>query len=84
MSLADEIATFLLIKDHTWKIGGELQVPSPEDVKIALDRAKEVLYGEDVSDGAALFVGGMIIKRDGTHLDVYLHIGDINQDGNDI
>jgi hypothetical protein len=80
MSLADEIANFMLIKDRTWKIGGELQAPSPKDVQAALDKAKEVLYGEDVSDGAALFVGGMIIKRDGTHLDVYLHLGSIDED----
>jgi len=77
VSLADEIATFMLINDKKWKIGEELVHPSPEDVKICLDKAREVLYGEDMNDGAALFVGGTIIfKRDGKHLDVYLHLGE--------
>lgn len=78
MSLPDEIATFMLINDMQWKIGGQLQNPSPEDVRQSLDRAKEILYGEDMNNGAALFVGGMIVKRDGKHLDIYLHIGDYN------
>ncbi len=79
MSLADEIATFMLIHDRKWKVGGELENPSPEDIKITLDRAKEVLYGEDMQDGATLFVGGMIVKRDGKHLDVYLHLGEYDE-----
>lgn len=78
MSLADEAATFFLIHDRKWSIGGELVNPSPEDIQITLDRAHELLYGEDMNDGAALSVGGMIIKRDGKHLDIYLHLGDYN------
>ncbi len=78
MSLPEEIATFLLIHDRKRKIDGELQNPSPEDVKICLDSAREVLYGEDNESGATLFVGGLIIRREDPHLDVYLHLGDYN------
>jgi hypothetical protein len=78
MSLAEDISTFMLIRDMPWKIGEELEHPSPEDVRQTLDKAREILYGEDMNDGATLFVGGMIIKREAEHLDVYLHFGDYN------
>jgi hypothetical protein len=78
--LAHSISTHMLINDRTWTIANEAQHPSAEDVQICLDRAREVLYADHIKDGAELFVGGLIIKREANHMDVYIYLGTMNEE----
>jgi hypothetical protein len=62
---------------YSWKINGEDTVPSEDDLKKALDRAKELLYDEPVP--SQLEVGRLIVRRWADHkFDVYLQLGTYN------
>ncbi len=79
MSLADEIATFMLLNDKTWTFDGEQKIPTAEDIQQVLDEVRRRLYALDSSTGnAQMLIGGMLVKLDNGHLDVYMHIGDAN------
>jgi hypothetical protein len=79
LDIAEQIYGKFLMDYRRWSVNGELKVPEPDDIVRVLDRAKEALYAEDQQDGATLlFSGGLVIKRQDPHLDVYVHFGDLN------
>ena len=79
MTIYDEIADFLLDHGVAWtKQGEDGRVPfSPDadDVERVLDKAVGMLYAEP--DGSELEVGGLIIRKNAGHTDVFVHIGEV-------
>jgi hypothetical protein len=75
MNLADELYLLFVKHGYTWKIDGILQEPSALDIRIALDKAKELLYAE-IEPSMTCELGHLVLKKTPGHLDIYVHIGD--------
>lgn len=73
--LCDELEEVMREHDYTWRIDDVLQHPSAADIKQVIDKAVAELYYEQ--DGALIEVGRLIIQKNGTMYDVYLHFGAI-------
>lgn len=79
--LAESIQFALMVNNHTWKKkDGTLDIPTIEEVEDVLKKAREELYSEENKDAghAMIMIGGLIIKRDNSHLDVYARVGEYN------
>lgn len=78
MSIYDN--AFNVIAQHTrrqWKIDGRLAHPTFDDVQRLLS-----LMIDDVRNTGydSIESGGIMVKRDGHKIDVYVHIGELNED----
>lgn len=74
-----DIAVFFLINDYQWNIDGVKTVPTAEDIKTAVERAKVLL---DEVGGGTLTVGHLIVDKteaDKNVYDVYVHMGSIGE-----
>lgn len=61
---------------YSWKIDGELRVPTEDDLQRVLDKAKQTLYDEPVP--SQIEIGRLIIRRSKENqFETYLYIGDI-------
>jgi len=60
---------------YVWKIDGRYKVPSEADIADALDRLKKELEPEPhLSENV---MGRLLVKKDGVHYDVYVHVGSL-------
>ena len=66
--------------NYQWNISGELKVPTQDDIKLTLDRTVERLYTEPT--GTQLEVGRLIVRKMDEGHEVYLHMGDYNDNSN--
>lgn len=63
---------------YEWKIGGELQIPSLDDITKTLDKARADLYDMSGEDAFIEIGRLMVLKYGQNKYDVYLRIGDLN------
>lgn len=73
--LIDEILVNFYSHNIRWRVNGHLQEPSEDDVRRVLDRLRDAVY--DGVDQTQAGTGGILVKNDDGHLDVYLHIGEL-------
>ena len=78
MKLSDSV--FEIISQYTdrkWKIDGNLLYPTFDDVDRLLGLMAKELEAKDYD---SIESGGILIKRDRDKLDVYVHLGELNED----
>lgn len=71
----DELETYFLMHEHTWKFKEGLKVPVPGDLKAVVDKAAQMLYDTDSAEGSILEVGGLVIMRTRDGYDVFAYFG---------
>ena len=77
MSLQDNLKVIFDQNGYTWRINGELQSPTADDIQKTIDKAVQVLSKEDATASTPqLEIGGLIIQLNDGHYDVYVHIGE--------
>lgn len=74
--LAFKIYEQLDATNSRWSIGGELAKPTYQDVLTVLDRLVAMVY--DGEEGQEAQTGGIIVRKQYGCLDVYTHIGEID------
>lgn len=82
MSISDDVYKIMhQITDRQWRIDGRLAQPTHDDVqKLIAAMLNDVrTMGYDSIES-----GGILVKRDGNHVDVYLHVGELNETDNSI
>lgn len=68
------------MKEHTgrkWKIGGELVEPTPKDIEELIQAMVNDMRSEDYD---SIESGGILIKNDRGKIDLYVHLGEIDED----
>ena len=75
-----ELEQFFKDKDYKWKIGGIRRHPSASDIKQAVDRAVEMLQGEDYGQ---LEIGRLIVRREEDRFDLFVMAGEVVNLSND-
>ncbi len=74
MSLESELSDHFTKHEFTWHLkGNRIVIPTETDMLDALDKAAEMLYGEDI--GSTLEVGRLIIIKTTNGFDVYALFG---------
>lgn len=71
---------FDVINDHThrtWKIDGRLTQPTHEDVTRLVRAMIEDLNKQGYD---SIESGGILVKHDGNMIDVYVHVGEFDED----
>ena len=76
MPIEEELESLFMVKGYHWKIGGNLIIPTAEDIRRTIDSAIEELYDE--ADETQLQVGRLIIKKQNGSFDVYVMVGEID------
>lgn len=71
--LAQELADQFLIRDYTWKQGDKEFVPQAKDFLDAFTYIRK-----SVTEGSTMVGGRLVAVNADGHLDIYLHIGEIN------
>jgi len=79
-NVAKRASELLAEVNHTWKLSDGDALPTESDVQTILDKAKGDLY--DKGDWSTLAVGGLMVVRVGNHYDVYVRIGELDDDSN--
>ncbi len=81
----DELALFvhevLIRTGHKWRINGVKTEPSIEDVE---ELIRSMLGDIDGTDYDSIESGGILLKRDGSKRDLYVHIGETDETDNSI
>ena len=78
MSIAEELEAHFVLKDYKWRIDGELQTPSVEDIEKALERVKEL-----IAEGGSIEVGRLIVQKplpEVDNYDVYVYVGSLGEE----
>lgn len=79
----DEQALFvnevLVRTGHRWKINGVKMQPSIEDVEELIRSMRKDI---SESDYDSIESGGILLKKDGDKIDVYVHIGELDEADN--
>lgn len=70
--LADTLATEFLVRGYEWKFPEGTRVPTREEILNALEFLKE-----GTQDGHFQIAGRLVVVNSQGHLDVYLHVGEI-------
>ncbi len=82
MSISDDV--FNIMCQYTgrqWKIDGRMAHPTFDDVdRLIAAMVKDI--GEQGYD--SIESGGILVKRDGSKVDVYVHVGEIDATDNSI
>lgn len=60
---------------YQWKIGDTYLQPTAVDIEQVVDKAIADLYDEP--DGSIVETGRLCVQKNGTHYDIYLHIGEV-------
>lgn len=62
---------------YQWKIDGTLKSPNEIDIRETIDKAKELLYDEEIGHGHTpqLEIGRLIVQKNYDHFDIYMLIG---------
>jgi len=69
-----------VFKDHRpakWRQSDILVEPTPTNIVEVLQRAQTALESED--DQASYELGGIIVRKDAGHTDVYVYVGEIDE-----
>ena len=75
MKIEIELHRYFLKKNYTWTINKTLQVPSADDIRQAIDKAKSLLYDEK-EPSMTCEIGHLILKKTPGHMDIYVHVTD--------
>lgn len=74
--IMEYIYTILSNQGRQWKIDGELTYPTFEDMEgltlAMIKDVKETSYDSIES-------GGILVRKDGTKIDVFVHLGEIDE-----
>lgn len=82
MSVSDNIFNVMCqYTNRQWKIDGRLVYPTFDDVgRLLTAMVKDVRErGYDSIES-----GGILVKRDGSKIDVYVHVGELDETNNSI
>lgn len=60
--------------DRQWKIRGKYVEPVDEHIKFMLNISRKI------KDGESFESGGIMVVSDAGHLDVYVHVGELEQE----
>jgi hypothetical protein len=63
--------------NRQWRIEGELIYPTFDDVQQLLTAMVDDLKKSDYD---SIESGGILVKKDGYKIDVYVHMGELNED----
>lgn len=80
MSIAESLATEFAVKGWHWKVGGELVIPSEDDVARVLTSMAGMLESEP--NETQVLIGRLIMRKSDGHNDVYLFYGEYNDNKN--
>lgn len=82
MSVSDNIFNVMCqYTNRQWKIDGRLVYPTFDDV----DRLLTAMVKDVREQGYdSIESGGILVKRDGSKIDVYVHVGELNEANNSI
>lgn len=82
MSISDDVYKIMHQNIHRqWKIDGRLAQPTQNDVS----RLMAAMVSDVRSMGYdSIESGGILVKRDGNMIDVYVHVGEIDATDNSI
>ena len=58
-----------------WKVDGKFVEPTEDDIGKVLDRLAEAVY--DGEENTQAQTGGILVKKQDGHVDVYLHLGEL-------
>jgi hypothetical protein len=79
--IAEELATYFLVKDYKWKFDYGHANPDANDIQTAIDKVLLILDNED--DSTQLEVGHLMFKKRAGVIDVFVHAGTIGENSED-
>lgn len=74
--VVDEILEVFTKRGYKWKFKDGIRPPDKEDIQGVIDAATETLYAEP--NDTQVELGKIIVKKVNDHLDVYVFVGDLN------
>jgi len=78
MSQIDTIFNVLTQNNRKWKIDGRNAEPSFDDVLNLVNQMKQSLV--NLEGNASIQCGGIMLIKDGSHVDIYVHLGELDED----
>lgn len=77
LQAAHMIYNVFKVNGRRWKIDGELREPTVNDIEELVNNIFEDIGKTDYDSVES---GGILIKRDGDNIDVYVHLGELHED----
>lgn len=74
--LITDLAANLYMNNVQWSRDGVKFTPTKEDVRQVVDELYTLVYADTDGSTTAL-KGGIMVTRDGEHIDVYLYMGEL-------
>jgi len=78
MSQIENIFNVLTQSNRKWKIDGRNTEPTFDDVTRLVTQMQESL--SNLEGNASIQCGGIMLIKDGNHIDVYVHLGELDED----
>lgn len=75
MSQIDDVFNALVQSDRKWVIDGRLSYPSFDDVNRLVNQMKDDL--NEFEGNGSIQCGGIMLIKDGSHVDIYVHLGEL-------
>ena len=79
MKSYETVAKIYEITQQEWKIDGEYKVPDEDRIILMLVNLEQLLRTAQ-GDLSQVESGGIILRRDGKHVDVFVHAGELDLD----
>lgn len=79
MTLAEELASYFLVRNYEWKFDYGFANPDEDDIQKVIDRATDILQADE-SDNIQLEVGRLIIKKRDGVIDVFVMAGTVGEE----
>lgn len=77
MSQIDDVFNVLVQNNRKWKIDGRNAEPSFDDVQKLIAQMKQNIL--NLEGNASIQCGGIMLIKDGSHIDIYVHLGEIDE-----
>lgn len=74
----EHLYEYFLLRDIQWSIHGEHRIPTKEEMLILLEDCVNTVRG--APESISVEIGGLLVKRTDTKLDVYVHAGELDFD----
>lgn len=74
-NIYEDLASEFETRVYQWKVDGKFITPTAADIEKLVDNAVTALYSEP--DGSCFERGRLIVQKNGTKYDVYLHYGEV-------
>jgi len=76
--IAEELATYFLIKDYKWKFNYGLANPDASDIDRAIDKILEIL--EEQEEDTQVELGHLMFKKRAGVVDIFVHASTIGEE----